>query len=225
MRQLLSGRRWTAIALATLAVFVLAASSGSPAARAGRPRPNPLGGNLLSNPGAEAGAASDDGSVVAVPNWKTFGGFTAVEYGSDGFPGTDEADHMKGGSNFLAGGGEADTSRAIQKIDVSKWSDLIDRKRLRLKAKLWQAGYEDQADNGQLRVQFLNDKGKLVGTMRLRKVAGTDFEFERVQGIKDVPAGTRSVRVLLIANRVTGSFADAYFDNIEVKLIRRTIQG
>lgn len=220
-----SNHRSIMFAVAMLAAVVLGGTAAGPAAHAGRPQPDPLGGNLLANPGAEAGSASDDGSAVAIPNWNTFAGFTAVKYGSDGFPGTDEAARIGGGANFFAGGGEADSSRAIQKIDVSRWSNLIDGKKLRLKAKVWQAGFEDQEDNGQLRVQFLNDKGKLIGTMRLRKVAGTNLEFERVQGIKDVPEGTRAIRVLLVANRVTGSFADAYFDNIEVKLLRRTIQG
>ena len=48
--------------------------------------------NLLSNPGAEAGAASDTGAPVAIPGWPEVNGpVTVVSYGAPGlFPTADQ---------------------------------------------------------------------------------------------------------------------------------------
>jgi hypothetical protein len=56
-------------------------------------------------------------------------------------------------------------------------------------------------------------------------VAGTDQVFTHVAGKREVPANTRKLRVILIAKRVQGSYNDAYFDNVVVKLARRKIAG
>ena len=61
-------------------------------------------GNLLANPGAEAGAGSDDGSLVPLPGWAVEGSLTAVKYGASNFLTTEDGARLGGGANFFAGG-------------------------------------------------------------------------------------------------------------------------
>ena len=218
------GASLAGIAVALL-VTALAVRAAAPA-QAGRPEPPiPLGENLVKNPGAEAGAGSDDGSKVPIPHWEVKGNFTAVLYGLADFPDVTESDDIDGGDNFFAGGPDRERSRAIQEIDVSSRATLIDREKLKVDVSAFQAGFQDQTDSGQVVVQFLNARGRRLGALRLEKVAGTNEIFEQVAGAKNVPKNTRKLRVLLISVRLEGTYADAYFDNIAVKLVRRGAAG
>ncbi len=209
--------------LLLLAAGVVAATLKDVAA--GRPNPSPLSKDLVKNAGAEDGAGSDDGSPVAVPNWTLTGGFTAVQYGTEGFPDAAASTDIDGGANFFAGGDTGDSSRAIQEIDVSQWSDLIDRNKLKVRLSAWQAGFDDQGDNGQVIVQFVSEAGKLLGSVKLGAVAGTNEVFGKHVRAKDLPARTRTLRVILVARRVAGNYTDAYFDNLIVKLVRKRVVG
>src|SRR4051812_23053453 len=70
----------------------------------------PYNVNLLSNPGAEAGAASDTGDPVAIPGWPEVNGpVTVLPYGAPGgFPTADQGPRNdgkpSGQSQFFAGG-------------------------------------------------------------------------------------------------------------------------
>src|SRR4051812_50012883 len=48
--------------------------------------PTPLDADLVSNAGAESGAAGTGMQIVPIPGWTTTGGVTAVAYGSPGGP-------------------------------------------------------------------------------------------------------------------------------------------
>jgi hypothetical protein len=66
-------------------------------------------GNMLSNPGAEAGTpADDDASSPAPPDWSRTGGFTFVRYGTVAglfpFPSRRVAQALDAGDAFFAGG-------------------------------------------------------------------------------------------------------------------------
>src|SRR3954469_3216359 len=70
-------------------------------------------GNLVQNPGAEAGGGAANASDVAPPpGWGTTSNFTAVKYGTSGFPGQAAG----GGTNFFAGGPNSAGSLAEQII-------------------------------------------------------------------------------------------------------------
>src|SRR5919204_3954666 len=92
-------------------------------------------GNLLRNPGAEAGQASANGeTTVPIPNWQTTSAFTVVAYGGGGppdfftFPPPSEAERIGGGKNFFSGGFQAGTSTATQTVDVAHAAPPVDQR-------------------------------------------------------------------------------------------------
>src|SRR3954454_6606676 len=99
------------IPLAALAAAMLLAAPASAALPAG---------NLVVNPGAEAGpGATDSGGQPALPGWTVTSTFTAVAYGTPEFLTTDDAAKLGGGANFFVGGPGGEVSSASQTIDVS----------------------------------------------------------------------------------------------------------
>lgn len=149
------------------------------------------------------------------------GNFTAVKYGIPGFPPIKESTRIGGGDHFFAGGPEDHESRAIQVIDISDHSDLIDRSKLKVVVRAQQAGWLTGLDTGEVVVAFLDVDGNILGEVRGRKVAGTNSSFQQVIRHKFIPPKTRRLRVLLHAVRGTGTYLDAYFDNIDVRIGRR----
>ncbi len=209
-------------AFALLGLTTLALSTTLSAIGAGRPpRETELKVNLVKNPGAESGQGSDNGSVVEIPQWKVVGNFTAVKYGVAGFPPIRESIRIDGGDHFFAGGPEDHQSRAIQKIDVADLAGLIDREKLAVALRAQQAGYRSQPDKGEVLPQFLDERDRIIGRLRLPAVEGTDEVFHEMRGRKFLPEGTRALRVILIATHGQSDYLDAYFDNIDVRVGRR----
>ena len=203
------------IAAAGLALLAPAMASASPSAA------TPFKKNLVVNPGAEEGEGSNNGSVVVIPGWEVVGNFTAVKYGISGFPPLKESTRIGGGDHFFAGGPEDHQSRAIQVIDIADQTDLIDNAKLKVVVRAEQAGWLSGEDTGQVIVSFLDEDGKVLGEVRGPKVAGTDAKFQQVIRHKFIPPKTRKIRVILLAVRGTGTYLDAYFDNIDVRIGRR----
>src|ERR1700754_3816109 len=85
-------------------------------------------GNLVVNPGAEAGPGAQDSSAQQVPpGWTVTGPFTAVAYGAPAFPTVEDGTRLGGGANFFAGGADGAVNTATQVIDVSKGAAEIQR--------------------------------------------------------------------------------------------------
>src|SRR5262249_10953912 len=85
-----------------------------------------LTGNLLANPGAEAGpGAPDSPAINPPPGWTAEGEFTAVQYGAPEFLTTADSATWGGGANFFAGGNTG-PSAGSQTIDVSASAAEID---------------------------------------------------------------------------------------------------
>src|SRR5690349_24817686 len=83
-------------------------------------------GNLLANPGAEAGPGSPDSTTIdPPPGWTAEGEFTAVQYGAPSFLTTADGTYFDGGANFFAGGNTGPTAGS-QTIDVSGAAAEID---------------------------------------------------------------------------------------------------
>ena len=84
------------ISLATVAAALLLAAPAVAAVPAG---------NLVVNPGAEAGAGATDSSTqLPLPGWTVESTFTAVAYGAPDFLTVEDAARLGGGTNFFAGG-------------------------------------------------------------------------------------------------------------------------
>src|ERR1700761_1059925 len=100
--------------VASLAILALLVPAAGAAAQV------PVG-NLLANPGAEAGpGAPDSATIDPPPGWTVTGDTTAVQYGaSGGFPTTDDSAKLGGGANFFAGGPDGDDNTAAPIVNVA----------------------------------------------------------------------------------------------------------
>src|SRR3954453_22738962 len=104
------------LACGTLAALVLAVPAGAAVPP----------GNLLTNPGAEAGPGAPDGAtILAPPGWVVAGEFTAVQYGAPNFLTAQDGAALNGGANFFAGGNQPQ-SEGSQTVDVSAAAAEID---------------------------------------------------------------------------------------------------
>lgn len=186
-------------------------------------------GNLLGNPGAEAGQASQSGeTTVEIPDWQTTSTFTVVPYGGGGapdfftFPPTSEGQRIHGGKNFFAGGYKAGTSTATQTVDVSSAAPLVDAGRVTASLDAWLSGFLSETDPGTIEADFLGERGAQIGSVEIGPVTpderDRDFEFVQKSTDAPVPIGTRDIRVTMTAVQQEGTYADAYFDNLSLSL-------
>ncbi len=184
-------------------------------------------GNLLQNPGAEAGQASPNGNTtVEIPGWQTTSTFTVVPYGGgDGlftFPPPSEAQRIHGGKNFFAGGYQAGTSTATQTVDVSRAAPLIDAGHVTASLSAWLSGFLSETDPGTVEADFVGERGAALGSFKIGPVTpderNRDFKFIQKSADAPLPTGTRDIRVTMTAVQQEGSYDDAYFDNLSLSL-------
>ena len=103
--------------LALVAAEAPVATADEAPAPAARSLPS---GNLILNPGAEAGVGGD------LPSWDTTPGFVAETYGAEFRPGVEVSQQIGGGAQLFAGGSESTVSYGTQVIDVSQAAEEID---------------------------------------------------------------------------------------------------
>jgi hypothetical protein len=200
------------LALAAAALFAPAAASAAIPA-----------GNLLVNPGAEAGAGATDAStIVAPPGWSVESTFTAVAYGAPDFPTVADATARGGGANFFAGGPGGATSAATQVVDVSGAAAEIDAGKVVATLGAQLGGFSSQTDRATVTATFLTPENNATGSVTLPPVTATDRNS--VTGLVArtasgaVPLGTRKVSVRIDAIRDAGSYNDGYIDNVSLAL-------
>jgi hypothetical protein len=186
-------------------------------------------GNLVRNPGAEAGQASQSGeTTVPIPDWTTTSTFTVAPYGGGGapdfftFPPPSESQRIGGGKNFFAGGFKAGTSTASQTIDVSRGAPFVDQHLVRASLGAWLGGYLSQTDPGTVRAEFIGGSGAILGSLEIGPVTpeerDRDLKLVQKAASIDVPTGTRGIRLTMTAVQVDGTYDDAYFDNLSLTL-------
>jgi uncharacterized repeat protein (TIGR01451 family) len=182
-------------------------------------------GNLLTNSDAEAGEGSTvlpEGSVVAIPGWQTTSNFTVIKYGVGGFPSADAGAEISGGANFFGGGPANAESSASQTIDLAGSSGEIDTGAVKATLAAHMGGYLTQGDKGPVDAVFLGAADEELGRLTLAPVFPPERKSEtrliKREAAGDVPKGTRSVRVVMTAQRQTGSSNDTYFDNLSFTL-------
>lgn len=181
-------------------------------------------GNLLANPGAEAGpGAPDDATIDPPPGWTAVGDVTAVQYGAaGGFPATGDSSALGGGANFFAGGPDGDANAATQTVDLSGAAAEIDGGGVTATVSGDFGGYAGQDDNATLTATYLSADGAPLGTLVSPPVTNADRNgntallFRTASGT--VPAGTRGVGVRLDLVRVDGAYNDGYADNLSLTL-------
>jgi hypothetical protein len=184
-----------------------------------------LGTNLIINGDAEADpTATADGFINHdVSAWENeIGEFTLARWGaSGGFPAnTDPGPANRGTFMFVAGFTE--TSSGSQVIDLSNCASQIDSGIQQFKLSGFIGGFGPQNDSPRVIVTFKNAANVAVGTASIGYVTGAERNnatalVER-KSTGTIPAGTRSVDVLLQMTRFQGSYNDGYADSISLLL-------
>jgi len=162
-------------ALACLA-SVLAAWPGGTAAAATGVRQAPRaaavpGGNLLLNPGAQAGAYSARGwDAVTIPGWQVQSGLpTVVRYGTNLFPAaTGRQPAVKGGLLFAGGAGGTARLRQVVTLRSPAGTSIAPGTHFRMSAWLGGSG----SSSARVSVTFKSAAGRVLGTARTGRVGG-----------------------------------------------------
>jgi len=162
-------------ALACLASVLAAWPAATAAATTGvRHRPHAAavpGGNLLLNPGAQAGAYSARGwDAVTIPGWQVRSGLpTVVRYGTNLFPpATGRQPTVKGGLLFAGGAGGTARLRQVVTLRSPAGTSIASGTHFRLSALLGGSG----SSSARVSVTFKSAAGRVLGTTRTGQVAG-----------------------------------------------------
>jgi hypothetical protein len=190
-------------------------------------------GNLIVNGGAEVGTGSSDSSTTApvpTPGWATTTNFTEHTYdaaGSTAFPDVNASVAISGGSQFFAGGpdnGSGNTvETASQNVDVSSAATETDAGGVSATLSADLGGFATQTDNAGVTATFLGSDGQQLGKLTIGPVTAADrnsvTKLLPRAGSATLPASTRTIRVVIIATKVEGSYNDAYIDNVSLSLV------
>ena len=213
----MSGRSALVVGLAlVLGLALVVAAGASPGA----------GKNLIVNGNAEQGEASPNGyDVVAeVPGWTRKGGFTVVSYGAADFPSVQQGAAIGGGNSFFAGGPGNAESFVSQQISVVSKKSLIDSGKGKATLSGYLGGYGGQDDSLVATAIFLDPSGKRLGSVKIGPVTAAARKLQtgvlKKTAARLIPRKTRTIRVVLGANRTAGSYNDGYADNLSLTIGR-----
>ena len=156
----------------------------------------------ITNPGAETGDTT---------GWTVVSGFVAYT-GAAGVSGAHSGTHYFYGA--IAGA----TGRMYQDIALPAASlALCDAGSLDVELTWWQASFAVGDDEGRAGLEWLDSEGGSLGTDYASwAIPGTTWT-ERTHS-PTIPAGTRTIRVALEANRLGGSNCNAYFDDLTLRV-------
>jgi hypothetical protein len=159
--------------------------------------------------------------MMPPPDWTTTGDFTVVQYGVAGFPTQAVGASIDGGANFFAGGNSA-VSTATQAVDVSGFAGAIDAgtEAVTLSGDL--GGYDSQDDNMVVTATYLSAAGSPLASLTIGPVTAADRDDQTTllqrSATGPVPAGTRSIQVVMTSTRFEGEYDDGYGDNMSLTL-------
>ncbi|MCW5981804.1 MAG: hypothetical protein KIT09_27205 [Bryobacteraceae bacterium] len=182
-----------------------------------------LGDNLIVNGDGEGGAGSTDCSgPVPVPGWTTTGNVRVCRYGAGfDYPRPDDPGPAARGQNFFAGGPFDEKSSATQVINAASLAGDIDRG-VWYHLSAWLGGFADQNDSAVVRVTFKNAQGVGLSSVALGPVLDTDRNDQTSLLYREragsVPAGARSIEVVMEMTRDEGNSNDGYLDNLSLVL-------
>ncbi len=183
--------------------------------------------NLVVNPGAKLGPVSTDFSTNTPPQgWVVSGTFTGVTYAAGG-PSDLNAAHglaLQGGTSYFAGGTSSLAATATQWISVKSMASEIDTGTVGATISGQFGGYPSQDDAMTLIVRFLGANGvsqlgqvTLIGPDHILRGSESTLLLSE-DSSAFIHAGTRFIEVTMSANRASGTYNDAYADNIAVDL-------
>ncbi|GLQ89441.1 alkaline phosphatase family protein [Dyella flagellata] len=178
-------------------------------------------GNLLVNGDGEAGTCTTDWSAVnTVPGWTvTQGNPSTVCYSIGSFSTPGGASR---GNAFIADGPYGD-SALRQNVDVSSAAGAIDGGNISYTLSGWLGGYTVYNGQAIVTATFLDANGNPLGTPA--QLAGVNASarnsksgFIAKSATGNVPAGTRTISVLLQFNNTSASYNIGYADNLSLTL-------
>jgi hypothetical protein len=179
--------------------------------------------NLIVNGNAEAAVGSADGSPVATPGWTSAGEASAIKYGSSGYPASTDPGPADRGNNFLGGGQNDALSTLSQTIDVSSYATAIDTGNVQVILSGYFGGWQDQGDNAVMTATFHSASATALGApVPVGGVSAADrgsvTGFLLRSTSQAVPAGTRSIAVIVTMTRLQGITNDGYADDLSLVL-------
>jgi hypothetical protein len=188
----------SALVAAALAIPAVAAPSAACAV---------CGKNLIKNPGAEAGAGvTAVGAFGAVPGWTNVAGqFGAASYTfPNGWYSTASKGSPKRGKNYFFGGttAEAASARATIGMQTIKLPAAAAGRKATLTGWLGNYGTGPVANTTQVRAQFTDASGKVLGALRIgpdTTISSTDMAL-RSRSAK-IPAGATQVVIVVTSAR------------------------
>jgi len=198
---------------------------------AGLPTQTVYGENLVFNGDAEYSSGysgvTNDGSNggdqigAGIAGWLDINSASVVLYGSPGFIGPGDPGPPARGSNFFVGG-DAGSTTITQTVDIADVQGDVDAGNVDYDLSAYLGGFGSQNDRAELTALFLDAGGTVVGLDKVGPVSAADrgnlTSMLLRQAGGDVPAGTRRVRLELLATRDTGGVNDAYADDLSLVL-------
>jgi hypothetical protein len=220
---------WSAAAIVTatagLAVLPAATAQAGVAGVAGRPAAAPV--NLIKNHGAEKATPTSSGGTVTVKHWTPARGtsFTAVAYGTRGFPGPHSPGPGHRGHNFFAGGPRGRTSGATQAVKISSYVSLIRSGHAEFTLSGWLGGEGARGDYATLTITWKSAHGQVLGHTTIGPV--TERQRHGVSGLQRrtkaglVPRRTSQATVSLRMVRTRPGYIDGFADNLSLTIVRK----
>ena len=175
--------------------------------------------NLIKNPGAEDSAGvtcAVNGGFAAPTGWRVTGHFTALK--------NDCSPPLAGvvGGQFFAGGDDG-TSQASQDVDLAANAPAIDGGATRATLSGLLGGWESQRDYATVRVSFLDQAGRSLGSLKIGPVTpgerSNQTQLLRRSTSGKVPRLTRRARITMTAVYLDGAvYNDGYLDDVSLTL-------
>jgi hypothetical protein len=183
--------------------------------------------NLIKDHGAEKASPNASGGVVAVKHWTPVRGtsFTAVAYGTRGFPGPHSPGPGHRGRNFFAGGPRGRTSGATQSLLIGPYISLIRSGHAEFSLSGWLGGEGAKGDYATLTVTWKSVHGQVLGHTTVGPV--TERQRRGVSGLQRrtrdglVPRRTSEAIVSLRMVRTRPGYLDGFADNLSLTITRK----
>ena len=183
--------------------------------------------NLIKDHGAEKARPNSRGGPVPVKHWTPVRGtsFTAVAYGTHGFPGPHSPGPGHRGHNFFAGGPRGRTSGATQAVKIGAYLSLIRGGHAAFTLSGFLGGEGTRGDYATLTITWKSVHGQVLGHLTIGPV--TERQRRGVSGLERrtrtglVPRRTSQAVVSLRMVRTRPGYIDGFADNLSLTISRK----
>jgi len=163
--------------------------------------------NLLSNPGGEdAGVPPSGWTDVGNGTWVTTPNWEGVVFPNSGLL-------------FISAntGNHSPPFRLVQSVDVSTWASTIDMGVMRFSVEGYARAWGDDNDEYRIRLHYSDGAGADLGSWSSGWDTGSSWSL--VNNTAPAPVNTRAIEVELGCRKSSGSFCDAYYDDLDLHAV------